>query len=310
MFTVRSLTSLSLLLTLMTGLLLPHPTQAETEQSHQEHGAPLLSCVEPVWCDIAQQVGGPALRTHSLITSEGMDPHHLQPSPLMARQLATSDAVLLNGATYDDWAVKLLPTHVKLFLAADYAGWLSGTDPHLFFDLPTVRKTAQQIATWLSDTTPQARQDIEKRLALFEERIDRISSRLDTISQTDHGAPFAMTEPAGERLLLAAGLEMTDQSWARALMNETGLSPYDTAMLETAIKQKTIRFLVRNPSINAPQARTIEELAQKAGIPVISIGESLPTGLHWQDWLNQLLTSLEHALKQTAPHGTPSQTPP
>ena len=309
MFTMRSFACLSLLLILMTGLM-PHPAHAGTEQEHQDHTAPLLSCVEPVWCDIAQQIGGPELRTHSLITSEGMDPHHLQPSPLMARQLATSDAVLLNGATYDDWAVKLLPTKMKLFLAADYAGWLAGADPHLFFDLPTVRKTAEQIAAWLSETRPQAKQDIEKRLAQFEARIDQISGRLDAISQTDHGAPFAMTEPAGERLLLAAGLEMTDQNWARALMNESGLSPYDTAMLETAIKQKAIRFLVRNPAVSAPQAQTVEKLAHQAGIPIISIGESLPAGIHWQDWLNQLITELEGALKQTAPHGTPAQTTP
>ncbi|MCX5616443.1 zinc ABC transporter substrate-binding protein [Bombella sp. TMW 2.2559] len=303
MFTMRSFTCLLLFLTVMAGLL-SHPAHAGAEENHQAHTAPLLSCVEPVWCDIAQQIGGPALRTRSLITSEGMDPHHLQPSPLMARQLAASDAVLLNGATYDDWAVKLLPASIKLFLAADYAGWLSGTDPHLFFDLPTVRKTAQQVAAWLSDTVPQARQDIDERLARFEEQIDQIARRLDVIDQTDHGAPFAMTEPAGERLLLAAGLDMTDQSWARALMNESGLSPYDTAMLETAIKQKTIRFLVRNPAIDAPQAHAMEELARQAGLPVISIGESLPAGLHWQDWLNQRLTALENALKQTAPHGT------
>lgn len=309
MFPLRSFSCLSLLLTLITGLL-SQPARAGAEENHQEPATPVLSCVEPVWCDIAQQIGGTELRTRSLITSEGMDPHHLQPSPLMARQLATSDAVLLNGATYDDWAMKLLPGGMKLFLAADYAGWLSGTDPHLFFDLPTVRKTARQIASWLSDVRPQARQDINQRLALFEERMDQISARLDAIRQTDHGAPFAMTEPAGERLLLAAGLEMTDQSWARALMNETGLSPYDTAMLETAIRQKTIRFLVRNPAISAPQARTVEELTRQAGIPVISIGESLPADLHWQDWLNQLLTTLEEALKQTAPHEAPLQTAP
>lgn len=309
MFIMRSFACLALFLAMVTSVL-PYPAHAGTEEKHQDHAIPLLSCVEPVWCDIAQQIGGPDLRTHALITSEGMDPHHLQPSPLMARQLATSHAVLLNGATYDDWARKLLPAHVKLFLAADYAGWLAGADPHLFFDLPTVRKTAEQIAAWLADITPQAKQDIAARLTLFEKQIDQISSRLEAISQTNHGAPFAMTEPAGERLLLAAGLEMTDQSWARALMNESGLSPYDTAMLETAIKQKAIRFLVRNPAISAPQARTVEALAHQADIPVISIGESLPAGLHWQDWLNLLLTALEYALKQTAPHDMPPQNTP
>ncbi len=296
---LRPFACLSFLLLLMAGLL-SRPALAETGAG-QEQVPPLLTCVEPVWCDVAQQVGGSALKTHALITSEGLDPHHLQPSPLMARQLAMSDAVLLNGATYDDWAANLLPPPVKLFIAADHTGWLAGEDPHLFFDLPTVRKTAREIATWLMERTPQSHQDISDRLALFEKQIDLISARLQTISQTYHGAPFAMTEPAGERLLLAAGLEMTNQSWARSLMNETSLAPYDTALLETAIKQKAIRFMVRNPAISAPQASRVENIARRAGIPIIAIGESLPAGQHWQDWLNTILTSLEDALKQTAP---------
>ncbi len=305
---LRPFAYLSFLLLLMAGLL-PRPVLAETGAG-QEQAPPLLTCVEPVWCDVAQQIGGPALRTHALITSEGLDPHHLQPSPLMARQLAVSDAVLLNGANYDDWAAKLLPPSVTLFMAADHTGWLAGDDPHLFFDLPTVRKTAQQIATWLIARTPQNHQDISNRLALFEKQIDLISERLQTISLSHHGTPFAMTEPAGARLLLAAGLEMTDQSWARALMNESGLAPYDTAQLETAIQRKTIRFMVYNPAISAPQASRVEDMARQAGIPLIAIGESLPAKQHWQDWLNTILTSLEEALKQTAPQAAPTQSQP
>lgn len=297
MFVLRLLAHIPRFLRLTLSLL---AIPAYAQQPSSAAPALRLSCVEAVWCDIAQQIGGSTVQTHALIHSEGLDPHHLQPSPLMAQQLAQSDAILLNGATYDDWAKPLHAASSKLFIAADYADWHIGDDPHLFFDLPTVHKTAQRIAEWLSTNRPQARADINQNLARFERDVARLSTQLERLRHVVPNAPFAMTEPAGERLLYAAGLHMINEGWARALMNESGLSPRDTAQLETAIQHKEIRFLVRNPALEAPQAHAVEALAQQAHIPIITIGESLPAGLHWQDWLGHILTTIETTLTQQA----------
>lgn len=266
-----------------------------------QHAATLV-CVEQVWCNIAQQIGGPALTSTALITAEGLDPHHISPTPEMARKLASSDAVLLNGATYDDWALPLISPHAQIFRAATSENWHEGDDAHLFFDLPTVKNTAHDIAQWLSHIIPSAQPDIAQRLLLFDKNITALTIQLNAIHKLSPEAPFAMTEPAGERLLLAAGLKPTNMSWARAIMNETGLSPRETAQLEQTIQQHRIKFLVKNPTVTAPQAENIEIMAHQAHIPVVTIGESLPSGVLWQEWIHQLLGQVQQAITQAASH--------
>lgn len=73
------------------------------------YAAPLpVVCVEAAWCNIAAQIGGPAVQTQSLISTPGIDPHELTPTPSMARNMAHASVIVLNGATYDDWAVHFL----------------------------------------------------------------------------------------------------------------------------------------------------------------------------------------------------------
>ncbi|MXV45158.1 zinc ABC transporter solute-binding protein [Saccharibacter sp. 17.LH.SD] len=270
--------------------------------SHSASARPqALVCVEHVWCDIAQQIGGNALHTTVLITASGLDPHHLRPTPSLARTLSQADAVLLNGATYDDWALSLIPQNVHLFNMAQQEGnWRPGDDPHLFFDPKIVRHAAFNIAQWLITKDPDHATEIKGRLDQFTEQTQKILIRLDHLKAHFQGTTIAITEPAGERLLSYAGLTIVDRPWALAVMNENGISARDTASLEENITQHKIRFLLVNPTVMAPEVETIKTLANAHHIPTIELGENLPTGQSWQGWMNHTLDDIEHALNRTA----------
>lgn len=267
------------------------------------HAAPRhIVCVESVWCRIAQDIGGESVTTQALITSQDLDPHHLHPTPSMARQLAQADAVLINGATYDDWALPLSENTMLRMVATDYApSWKEGDDPHLFFDPDTVYHFGEHFAHWLISQEPDHKAAIEARLNTFQRHYDAITQHLASLNARFHGQAIAVTEPAGERLLHRAGLHVIDQSWAHAIMNDSGVSPRETAALEDAITKKTVRFLLVNPTVSSPQIDRLVSLAQTHSVPVLRLGETLPSGLSWAEWMNTILTPIDRALSQSTP---------
>lgn len=261
-----------------------------------------IVCVERVWCSIAADIGGKSVSTHALITTEGIDPHHLQPTPSMARQLAYADAVLLNGATYDDWALPLSSAAPMRLIAANYtAHWQNGDDPHLFFSPDTVNHVADAFAEWLISQEPDQKDAIMARRTRFHERYETIMRHLASLKTRFHGQPVAVTEPAGERLLHHAGLHVINHRWALSVMNENGVSPRDTAALEDSLAHQGVRFLLVNPTVTSPQISDIIALAKTHAIPTLSVGEALPQGLSWSDWIETILDSIDRTLSRTTP---------
>ncbi|QDH15146.1 hypothetical protein E3E11_03925 [Oecophyllibacter saccharovorans] len=274
-----------------------------------------LVCVEAVWCSIAQQVGGALVRPQVLITTEGLDPHHLQPTPSMARALAGAQGVIVNGATYDDWALALSRGNAdgpqpERFVVSQLAGWKEGEDPHLFFSPPFVLKTAQAIAAWLQSRFPEQKEAITNRLQIVAHQVMQVESRLDVLKGQAPAAPVAMLEPAGARLLEAAGFDIVDPRWAHMAMEGNGASPQETAALEAALTGHKVRFLVVNPALDSPSMTAMVACAQRAGVPLVRIGESLPSGENWAQWMNHLLDEITVALRMTARPSAPLPTLP
>lgn len=260
-------------------------------------------CVEAVWCSIAAQIGGPLIKPDALLRTEGLDPHHLQATPSMARRLAQGQGAIVNGATYDDWALSLAPA--GRFVAADLAGWKEGDDPHLFFSPQVVSRVAKEIASWLETRYPARKNEISLRLDGVEHQVAQVESRLDALKARFPKAPVAVLEPAGARLLEAAGLDIADPRWARMTMEGNGGSPRETAALAQALDRKEVRFLVVNPSLDSSSLSAMAARAVKAGVPIVKIGESLPAGLDWAQWMNGLIDQITLALKASEKPASP-----
>src|SRR5215469_2065145 len=62
---------------------------------------------ENFYGDVAQQIGGPAVKVTSILTNPNQDPHEFEPSASTARQVADSKLVIYSGADYDPWMAKL-----------------------------------------------------------------------------------------------------------------------------------------------------------------------------------------------------------
>ncbi|MDF7673279.1 zinc ABC transporter substrate-binding protein [Acetobacteraceae bacterium ESL0709] len=257
-----------------------------------------LLCVETVWCDVARQIGGEHLETQVLLTAPGLDPHHFQPSPSLWRSVGQVDGFLVNGATYDDWALSFNQGKTDFLNAAVIGHWRTGEDPHLFFDPAIVKAVAVKLADWLGEKAPQDRNFYQNNLARFENSLNELDKKLILFRQRYQGLPIAITEPAGERLLSRTGLELIDKHWALSVMNQTGVSARETASLEQSVEKRQIHALIVNPLVKSTQINRLLDLAAQKQIPLVMIQESLPSGLKWQDWMSQILDQLFSALDQ------------
>lgn len=256
-------------------------------------------CVESVWCDVARQIGGPDITVTSIIRAAGIDPHELSPTPSMAREMQGASLVVINGATYDDWAVPLASGTREKVVAAEAAGWKPGGNPHLFMDFDAVKATAGAIGDALI-REGMDRQAAQARLAAFDADVERLRARAAAIGAAHPGAPVAVMEPVGEPLFRVMGLTVVAPGFALAMMQRLDPPAREAAVLETMIDRRAVRFVSVNPVVRAPQIDALVIRARAAGIPVVPIGEILPEGKDWQGWMGAILDSVEAAL---AGHG-------
>ncbi|MGC5749180.1 zinc ABC transporter substrate-binding protein [Gluconobacter sp. NFX36] len=252
-------------------------------------------CVESVWCNIVAQIGGSEITTQALISTPGIDPHELTPTPSMARQTAHAALVVLNGATYDDWALPFVSSSASRVIAAQEAGWKVGDNPHLFLNPMAVRKVALATARALIKQGLN-QEAVQQRLDIFLKQIDDLETRSEKLRQNYEGTAIAAMEPVGADLIQNMGLHIVDTGFALAAMHHAEPTPQDVAALETALDKKTVRLLIVNPAVRSPQIDRMVEKAKERGMPIAVIGETLPPGLSWQDWVSSIIESVQKAL--------------
>ncbi|GBR67770.1 metal ABC transporter solute-binding protein, Zn/Mn family [Gluconobacter kanchanaburiensis] len=278
---------------LLAGLISGIPAVVRAESSRIPVN---IVCAEAAWCDVAAQIGGPDVRTQALLSTPGIDPHDLTPSPSMARAMAGSGLAVVNGATYDDWALPFAASASDRIVVASIAGWHPGDNPHLFLDPAAVEKVARVLADKLSHQPGVSASAVDGRLNAFLKELDGVKAGLAAMKARHDVVSVAAVEPVGQTLLGDAGLDIVDESFALAIMNHAEPSPRDVAEVDTLIDGRRVRMLITNPAIHSPQIDRLVDRAQAVGLPVVAIGETLPPGQSWQGWVHGILQTVEQAL--------------
>ena len=135
-------------------------------------------------------------------------------------------------------------------------------------------------------------------LASLESGLARLQTRIVRLRQRIRETPIAATEPLSGRLTDALGLVTVNSAFQLAVMNDVEPGPAVVAQFEDDLKSGRIKLLIYNRQTATPSASRLLEVAKKAGVPCMALTETLPPGLHWQDWMTQILDEIEsHLLK-------------
>ena len=259
-----------------------------------------IVAAENFYGDLAAQIGGSHVAVTSIIANPDDDPHLFESSPSTARTLATADIVLYNGADYDPWMDKLLsaatvPGRTTL-VAADITGRKSGDNPHLWYDPATFPAVAAALAAELTKRDPADAAEITANLAKFNRDFGTAIAGIAAIKTAHAGTQVTATEPVFGDMATAMGLDMLNQRFQLAVMNETEPSASDVAAFEDSLRSGAVKILFYNSQVTDATTTRLLDLARQAGVPVVGVTETEPAGQTLESWFAAQIAAVAAAL--------------
>lgn len=257
---------------------------------------------EDVYGNIASQIGGPRVAVTSLLTSPSADPHLFEPGTSSALAAAGAKVVLQNGLGYDAFMTRLedsSPNKSRSVVTMADVLRIHGKDanPHLWYDVPRLDRIAGAISAAFVRADPSHAAGYRGGLKRFERSLAPLRREVAAIRTRFHGTPVAYTEPVPGYLVAAAGLRnFAPASFTRPIEQGTEPSPSAVAAMSELIAQHRVRVLLYNAQAVSPITARLQAAAQKAGIPVVPMTETLPPHRSFQQWQLEQARALAAAL--------------
>lgn len=248
-----------------------------------------IVAAENCYGDVAAEVGGPMVEVVSIMNNPNQDPHEFQSDAATARAVAEADVIIENGLGYDSWMQKLLAASGKkkflVITVADLVNAKSGANPHLWYDPSTMLMLAKKIAEALHK--PEA-------AAAFLESMKPLQEKIASLRLKTNGMKVTATEPVFNYMASALGMEMLNEGYQQAIMNETEPTFQQTVAIEQSLRTKTARFLFSNSQVSNAATTRLLAIATKAGVPIISVTETQPpTEKSYVHWMLSELQKIE-----------------
>jgi zinc/manganese transport system substrate-binding protein len=245
---------------------------------------------ESVYGNIAAQIGGTHVTVTSILDDPNADPHLYEPGTSNALAVAKARVVIQNGLGYDAFMSRLESaspnSHRNVITISDVLG-ISGknANPHLWYDVPALNQIAAAIAGGLEHADPANAAPYRRGLARFEASLAPLRSEVAALKKSFAGDPVAYTEPVPGYLLTAAGIRnVAPDSFTRAIEDGSEPSPAAVAQMTELAGGHKIKVLLYNSQTVSPITSRIRSAAQKAGIPIVAVTETLPPGQTFQQW--------------------------
>jgi zinc/manganese transport system substrate-binding protein len=259
-----------------------------------------LVAAENFYGNVAQQIGGDRVSVTSILNSPDQDPHLFEVSPAIVRQIAAAQIVVYNGADYDPWMEQLLAVTPRpgrvVIVAADLVDKKAGDNPHIWYDPATMPAVARALAAALTAADPARKDDYAARLKTFLASLEPLNEKLAAIRSKYAGVTVAASEPVFGYVAAALKLQMRNERFQLAVMNDTEPSARDVAAFEHDLRTHQVRVLFYNKQASDKLIQRLVDLARASNIPVVGVTETCPPGMSYQDWMMSELDDTEKAL--------------
>lgn len=264
---------------------------------------PPISVVVSVdqWGDIVSQLGGSCADVKTVLSSSSVDPHDYEPSPADAASFAGAQLIVLNGDGYDQWASKLAATSAPgapVVSATEVTKTAQGANPHLWYSPAAVTSVADAVTAELAKLSPDAVGYFGAQRTAFAAVLEPYDELIAKVKASAAGKTYAATENVFYYQAQALGLvDKTPEGYRNSSANDSDPSPADLEAFQRVLAERGVDVLIYNTQTEGSIPEQIRAAAQKAGVPVVDITETVPPGqTSFVDWQDDQLTALAKAL--------------
>jgi len=260
-----------------------------------------IVAAENFYGDIAKQIGGDDVSVVSILSNPDDDPHLFEASVTTAKDLATAQIAIRNGVDYDPWMEKLLRAHKasarKEINVADLVGRKAGDNPHLWYDPATMKAAARALTADLVAVDAAHKGDYEAGEVKFIESLKALDAKIADMKAKYPNAPVAASEPVFGYQASLIGLDVRDEKFALAVMNNAEPAASDVAAFEDDLKGRKVKAMLFNAQASEPTVARLVKMAKDNSIPVVGVSETEPPGETYQEWMLSQLDALDAALQ-------------
>lgn len=268
-----------------------------------------------VWGSVVSAVAGDGVEVTSLIDDPSADPHSYESTPAEAADVLGADLVVYNGGGYDGFVPRILESEESAVPTVEAVATTRGDghggghdhadhshgrgNEHVWYDLATVEAVAGRVAEELSRLAPAQAATFTGNAEALHRRTDGLAARVSSIREQHAGTRVAVTEPIAFHLIEAAGLDdVTPPEFVQAIEEES--DPPAAAVAETRrlVSGGGVTVLVFNPQARTPVTAQVRTEAERAGIPVVEMTETLPPDSDYIGWMSGQVDALERALRR------------
>ncbi len=267
-----------------------------------------IVAAENFWGSLVSQLGGTHIQVLSVVSDPNADPHEYESNSADAQAIATANLIIVNGAGYDDWALKIISSsnnpNQKVLNVADLLGKKSGDNPHFWYDPVYVNETVNKMYSDLVSIDPTNTAYYTQQYVNLNASLGQYNNRINEIKQQFHGTRVASTESIFVFIANATGLNLVSPpEFMEAVAEGNDPSAQSVVQFQQQLQGQggNVTVLVYNEQTVTPLTQSIKALAAKEGIPIVGVTETIqPPDTSFQDWMNGELLSLQNALNAQA----------
>src|SRR3989454_7574180 len=263
---------------------------------------------ENFWGSLASELGGTHVKVLSIVSDPNADPHQYESSSANAQAVANANLVIVNGAGYDDWLLRLLsasnnPSQTVLNVQK-LIGQPVATNPHFWYSPYYVNDTVKAMYKDLVSIDSSNAAYYRQQYAALNSSLAVYNARIHKIAQQFSGAPVAATEDIFVYLANATKLNLVSPPEFMQAVAEGNDPPAQSVVQFQQLLQggnSSVRVLVYNQKTISPLIQQIKSLAAQYQIPTVGMTETVqPPDVPFQDWMNAQLLALQKALNAQA----------
>jgi zinc/manganese transport system substrate-binding protein len=260
---------------------------------------------ENEYANVIEQIGGSYVKVTAIESNPNTDPHTFEASPSVAQAVGAANLLIENGVGYDTYMEKIESASPnssrKVINVQKLLGLPESTpNPHLWYKPETMPALARALVGDLSALAPAHATYFQENAKRFDESLKPWYTAIAKFRATYPDTPVATTEPVGDYMLEAAGTRnLTPFPFQADIMNGTDPAPQLVTLQNSLFSGHKVKVFVHNQQVTDSLTESFVQAAQRAGIPVVGVYETMPTpGYDYQSWMLAEVKALEKALAE------------